>query len=270
MSRRPSIDAQPRAAPYPDNVMLNLLAQTLGDERSLQLALFAFNSETGTYSISTAVGFPASALEKGRRVLVFRVGDDRGIVGLVAEHREPRYVRDCLAEPRWIGRDGTVRSSYLVPLVLGDSVPRVLCVASPHVDGLSVELRALIDCLVDFAARAYAFEVDLRARLERLEHQMRDVAIGWTGIRDKLAVDVPAGVGDRLKMLSPREWEVIERLRVGQRITTVAHALNISANTVRNHVKSISRKLGVRSQDELREYIGSLRVGADVKQRNMA
>jgi DNA-binding NarL/FixJ family response regulator len=55
--------------------------------------------------------------------------------------------------------------------------------------------------------------------------------------------------------VSPREWEVLERLRTGLRVSTIARELEISPNTVRNHLKSIYRKLGVRSQTELLEQL---------------
>ena len=47
----------------------------------------------------------------------------------------------------------------------------------------------------------------------------------------------------------------LERLRTGLRVATIARELTISPNTVRNHLKSIYRKLGVRSQTELLEQL---------------
>ena len=53
--------------------------------------------------------------------------------------------------------------------------------------------------------------------------------------------------------LSGRETEIVDRLRTGQRVRSIAKAMYLSEHTVRNHLKRIFRKLGVSSQDELIE-----------------
>jgi PAS domain S-box-containing protein len=51
--------------------------------------------------------------------------------------------------------------------------------------------------------------------------------------------------------LTPREAEIVESIASGMAVASVARSLGISPNTVRNHLKSVFRKLGVRSQAEL-------------------
>ncbi len=51
--------------------------------------------------------------------------------------------------------------------------------------------------------------------------------------------------------LSRREFEVLEHLMVGERVSVIATNLFISEHTVRNHLKSIFRKTGTGSQAEL-------------------
>ncbi len=48
--------------------------------------------------------------------------------------------------------------------------------------------------------------------------------------------------------LSPRELDVLQRLSDGTDVTTIARELQLSPNTVRNHVRQILRKLDVSSQ----------------------
>jgi len=55
---------------------------------------------------------------------------------------------------------------------------------------------------------------------------------------------------------SPRESDIIDALIRGERVAAIASAFSISTHTVRNHLKSIYRKLGVHSQIEL---LGHLR-----------
>ena len=136
----------------------------------------------------------------------------------------------------------------------------------------------------------------LEERLERIHHDVRSVAevmktpqpridrgslqrlLDGTsrallaGLRDlgRLESDVLAGpfdgptAGSRaaspvdLSVLSPRELEVLELIRNGYRVATVARRLFISPHTVRNHLKRIFLKLEVSSQAELLEKLKPL------------
>jgi DNA-binding NarL/FixJ family response regulator len=56
--------------------------------------------------------------------------------------------------------------------------------------------------------------------------------------------------------LSTRQWEILSRLVVGERVPTIASELFISPSTVRNHLSMIFQRFGVHSQAEL---LGKLR-----------
>jgi DNA-binding CsgD family transcriptional regulator len=58
--------------------------------------------------------------------------------------------------------------------------------------------------------------------------------------------------------LSRREQEVLHFVLDGKRVGTIASALFLSENTVRNHLKRIYRKLGVGSLGELREHCSNV------------
>jgi DNA-binding CsgD family transcriptional regulator len=60
-----------------------------------------------------------------------------------------------------------------------------------------------------------------------------------------------------LRLLSPREFEVLQPLMEGRRVAGIARLLSISPHTVRGHLQSIYGKLGVRSQEELIEKLRS-------------
>lgn len=54
--------------------------------------------------------------------------------------------------------------------------------------------------------------------------------------------------------LSTREREVVDLLANGARVVTIAQQLQLSSHTVRNHLKSVFRKLNLHGQHELFEY----------------
>jgi DNA-binding CsgD family transcriptional regulator len=62
---------------------------------------------------------------------------------------------------------------------------------------------------------------------------------------------------DRVELtrLSPRERDVLEHLLDGHRVSTISQRLEVSEHTVRNHLKSMFRKLGVHSQPELIDFV---------------
>ena len=51
--------------------------------------------------------------------------------------------------------------------------------------------------------------------------------------------------------MSPREIEILHLLLANHRMGTIARELSLSGHTVRNHLRSIFRKAGVHSQEEL-------------------
>lgn len=83
--------------------------------------------------------------------------------------------------------------------------------------------------------------------IEELRNSRRD-ASGLRPIRSKLTA---------------REWEVLDLLCQGRSTDDIADALVVSVETVRSHVKSVLRKLGVRSRREAIEVAARLRTGDD-------
>lgn len=97
-------------------------------------------------------------------------------------------------------------------------------------------------------------------RLLSLEESMRRIAaeLERVGVPTNAASARHHATVPELNRLSPRETEVLDRLLEGHRVTSIAHHLEVSEHTVRNHLKSMFRKLGVHSQAEL---VGLVRNG---------
>jgi DNA-binding NarL/FixJ family response regulator len=98
--------------------------------------------------------------------------------------------------------------------------------------------------------RGMATHDDARARL--LESALHRIA------QELARVDLPGSAEAAptpLLGLRPREHEVVRLLLQHLRVPAIARRLGISQQTVRNHLKSVFRRTGVRSQQELLDRI---------------
>jgi len=86
----------------------------------------------------------------------------------------------------------------------------------------------------------------LRERLSRILYEVNAAA----ALATMSALPTSAGL-QGLAELTSREWEIVTALQRGARGSDVARALNLAPSTVRNHLSSVYRKLGVNSQVEL-------------------
>ncbi len=108
-------------------------------------------------------------------------------------------------------------------------------------------------------------EQNVAARIQALEQRLRriggeveasGVPVGVAGVegvtssRRATARHLP-----ELADLSPRQWEVLDRLQRGERVPGIARRLFLSQSTVRNHLTGIYRRLGVNSQEELLDIL---------------
>lgn len=102
-------------------------------------------------------------------------------------------------------------------------------VVRPSMTGLD-ELTALIRTLSD-------------GRPAPTEESLERYAAAWRKSQAQ-----HAEVQDRIDSLTPRERQVLDLLRHGVRVRSIASMLGLSESTVRSQVRSVLRKLGVRSQ----------------------
>jgi DNA-binding CsgD family transcriptional regulator len=96
----------------------------------------------------------------------------------------------------------------------------------------------------------------LSEQLARLRQHLARIAreVEATGLVTFASPPEPSAVPG-LHDLSAKQWEVLTRLLRGERVATIARAMYLSPSTVRNHLTTIYRKVGVGSQAELLELL---------------
>lgn len=209
--------------------------------------------------LTHAVHIPPSLLEPMRAQLVFPVG--QGLIGLVAQEARPLYLPDASKDPRWSKLPkNSCCSAFFVPVAgLPDREGcDVLALCSAGYDAFSPALQSIIVGVASQAVKLAQEQQGLVARVRVLEHVLHKVALNLE------EAGIPVGRHERqirqealpdLRNLSDREWSVLRGLLANQRTASIARALCISPHTVRNHLKSIFRKMGVSSQSELIERL---------------
>lgn len=137
----------------------------------------------------------------------------------------------------------TVREALgagLVVLVIGSSANRERAVAAIAAGAVGwIRKTASLDVLADTVRAAAS------GRLQMSQQQREQ----WLAEHRSTNESVRAEL-DRLEQLSPREQQVLRHLADGLRAADVAGELFVSITTVRSHIRSILRKLGVNSQQQ--------------------
>lgn len=123
---------------------------------------------------------------------------------------------------------------------------RICGIAVLITPALQTEHQPMWDCL---ASRTAELERQVRSRTRLVSEWHNEIA--------RQAAQ-PAGPAERLAKLTQREADIIAELSAGKRPKSIARDMQISHHTVRNHIKSIFRKLDVHSQEAL---ISLFRVG---------
>lgn len=101
-------------------------------------------------------------------------------------------------------------------------------------------------------------------RRRELEDTMRRISdeLGRIGVGNTGTAAEPIPQHPDLDLLSRRERDVVTHLLQGHRVVSIAELLGVSEHTVRNHLKSIFRKLGVHSQAELVDRLHSTSIAS--------
>ncbi len=146
---------------------------------------FAFDEKEQTFHLAESVGFSDEILPQLQRELVFRLGEERGLVGLVGQTQEPLILTDTRRDPRWIPVDKTIRSALFVPVAHKGHLLGVASFFSTEVgafdDGDAKDVMILANNLAIAIRNAQLFEqaqqeiAERKQAEEHLEQSLKDL-----------------------------------------------------------------------------------------------
>jgi GAF domain-containing protein len=102
----------------------------------------------------------------------FKIGEERGLVGLVAQNRQPLYLQDVTGDPRWIQMDPDIRSVLWVPIEYEKKLLGVFAVACLKTDAFTlqdIQLLVLFVNQISVAMENARLFAEIRRRLNELE-----------------------------------------------------------------------------------------------------
>jgi DNA-binding NarL/FixJ family response regulator len=200
------------------------------------------------------------ALQAGGVAVVAEAGDGAEAVGLALHYRPDVVLMDLLTPG-------------------GDGIGAIARIRDESV-GIHVVMLSTIDdpqlALTSLRAGAGGYLVkDLE--LARLAAILEGVVAGEAALDARLAGALieelrrprGAGVGSRpvSSDLTGRQWEVLDLLDAGLSVEAIADRLVVSGETVRSHIKSLYRRLGIHSRADLAAATRVLRAPASPAER---
>ncbi|MCB9006928.1 MAG: response regulator [Ardenticatenaceae bacterium] len=88
---------------------------------------FVFDEQSQQFLLLEAVGYTKETFTLLQKELIFKLGEERGLVGLVGQTHEPLIIPETAKDPRWLAVDKTVRSALFVPVIYEDDLLGVAC-----------------------------------------------------------------------------------------------------------------------------------------------
>ncbi len=138
------------AGASPDRFITTMLAGMSRATSSPQTAFFRLDEAAQTLVLDATRGLSKDALKRHE----FHVGEEEGLVGLVALTRRSLYLPDGHDDSRWLAAFPAARSAYLVPVQSGQRLFGVvtLLAAEPH--AFPAPQRSLVDLFAYYAGTA--------------------------------------------------------------------------------------------------------------------
>jgi len=157
-----------RASSEVTHMVLRTVVETAG---YYQANYFEFHDQEKLLLLAGSFGLSAETETTYRDRLAFKLGEDKGVVGKVAETRKVVVLPDTTADPRWIRLDETILSALFVPVQFETHLIGVMGLFSKEKDAFKTHDIQNITSLVNSLAVAIVnseTEIKLQRQLQKI------------------------------------------------------------------------------------------------------
>ena len=98
---------------------------------------FAFDEESQQFYLLEAIEYTVAEFVELQQQLVFRLGEEHGLVGLVGQNRQPLIVTETTSDPRWVAADNSLHSALFVPVIHEQRLLGVISLFSTEPDAFT-------------------------------------------------------------------------------------------------------------------------------------
>lgn len=98
---------------------------------------FEFDKNKKKFHLLMSAGHTQQEVAKLRKKLSFKLGEERGLVGLVGQTQKPLVINDTLKDPRWIATTKKTLSAMFLPIVYEGQIEGVLSFSSLKKDNFN-------------------------------------------------------------------------------------------------------------------------------------
>ncbi len=130
--------------------LFEIARDTLHAERA---EFYRVDSENHRITFEVGVGYQPNILSQLSQIS-FLIGEEYGIVGWVANHRQSVNISNLKTDPRYIEKDSDLRSGLWVPVEHNNQMQGVLCMCSTQVGAFQPEHEQLLMLFANQAAVA--------------------------------------------------------------------------------------------------------------------
>ena len=119
---------------------INLITKALLEVGGYQIVnFFAYNEKQKNLALLSSQGFSEAINKELHEKMVVKVGEPKGIIGLVAQSRQPLNIPDTSKEPNWISFDPSIKSVMYSIVSYNQSLIGVIGVYSQNSDAFNEE-----------------------------------------------------------------------------------------------------------------------------------
>lgn len=153
----------------PTELIHSVLSAIVENEDYLQASYYQFDKNQNKLSLLDVIGCSDEIRAISDDKLVFALGQEKGLVGLVAQSRQLVNVTDTSIEPRWIEFDPSIKSALFVPVQFEKLLLGVAVLFSAEKNAFSEEDEHNITAL----ANSLAIAIENKKTQEHVQKQLQ-------------------------------------------------------------------------------------------------